>query len=323
MIKYETKEELKENFNNYLNTISNQIAIFDTKQHTLFQCLEKVNFAIQSSETFDNPMQLVDLLTSLNDNVHLINKYKANYELLEQKLIDIKNVIDEKSDDELKELIDDYNKSYKSLKTDSFEFISSQEEIVQNYIKATGFNITYNSKPTIKKEEPVEKNHRFKDEEETVEEDIDDTKPINVEEEKVKYPSSKKDNKSLIISEIKQAIFLPYKISDLEKELEDSDYEDIQELIDEEYTLPYNKFRLASISRFKEAFKLIKKKEHGSFFDAIDLAFELMPNSLLNPAIIAACKNLDELDIYLDCLNEDELDKFKCFDIKYELYPVK
>ena len=286
MIKYETKEELKENFNNYLNTISNQIAIFDTKQHTLFQCLEKVNFAIQSSETFDNPMQLVDLLTSLNDNVHLINKYKANYELLEQKLIDIKNVIDDKSDDELKELIDEYNKAYKSLKTDSFEFISSQEEIVQNYIKATGFNISYNSKTTIKKEEPVEKNHRFKDEEEPVEEDIDDTKPINVEEEKVKYPSSKKDNNSLIISEIKQAIFLPYKISDLEKELEDSDYEEIQELIDEEYTLPYNKFRLASISRFKEAFKLIKKKEHGSFFDAIDLAFELMPNSLLNPAII-------------------------------------
>ena len=214
MIKYETKEELKENFNNYLNTISNQIAIFDTKQHTLFQCLEKVNFAIQSSETFDNPMQLVDLLTSLNNNVHLINKYKANYELLEQKLIDIKSVINEKSDDELKELIDDYNKAYKSLKTDSFEFISSQEEIVQNYIKATGFNISYNSKPTIKKEEPVEKNHRFKDEEETnqeqeesVEEDIDDTKPINVEEEKVKYPSSKKDNKSIIISEIKQARF--------------------------------------------------------------------------------------------------------------------
>ena len=33
--------------------------------------------------------------------------------------------------------------------------------------------------------------------------------------------------------------------------------------------------------------------------------------------------NGHELDIYLDCLNEDELDKFKCFDIKYELYPVK
>ena len=121
-----------------------------------------MNFAIQSSETFDNPMQLVDLLTSLNDNVHLINKYKANYELLEQKLIDIKNVIDDKSDDELKELIDDYNKAYKSLKTDSFEFISSQEEIVQNYIKATGFNITYNSKPTTKEEKPIEKNQDLK-----------------------------------------------------------------------------------------------------------------------------------------------------------------
>ena len=41
----------------------------------------------------------------------------------------------------------------------------------------------------------------------------------------------------------------------------------------------------------------------------------------LNPIIIAACRNLDELDIYLDCLEEDEVNKFKCFDIRFEISP--
>ena len=41
----------------------------------------------------------------------------------------------------------------------------------------------------------------------------------------------------------------------------------------------------------------------------------------LNPIIIAACRNLNELDIYLDCLEENELYDFKCFKIKFEVMP--
>ena len=41
----------------------------------------------------------------------------------------------------------------------------------------------------------------------------------------------------------------------------------------------------------------------------------------LNPIIICACRNLDELDIYLDCLEENELYDFKCFDINFEIMP--
>ena len=39
------------------------------------------------------------------------------------------------------------------------------------------------------------------------------------------------------------------------------------------------------------------------------------------PAIITACKSLNELDIYLDCLQENELSDFDCFEIKFELAP--
>ena len=48
-----------------------------------------------------------------------------------------------------------------------------------------------------------------------------------------------------------------------------------------------------------------------------------MFQSDLNPAVIAACRDLDELDIYLDCLDDNELDKFSCFKIKYNVKPTK
>ena len=67
----------------------------------------------------------------------------------------------------------------------------------------------------------------------------------------------------------------------------------------------------------------MRTKEHASISDSLSLALELTFNSLLNPAIISACRTLDELDIYLDCLNTGELDKFNIFEIKYEVLPTK
>ena len=323
MIKFDTKEELKVNIDKYINNISNQIAMFESKQATLFMCLEKINLTIQSAKNFDDPIMLVELLSETNDYVHILKDYIHNYEILERKISNIKSTIDNDADYELKIKIEEYNDIYNKFKIDEFDFTSKYEELIQKYIKNTYFK----TKGTefikqLEEAESKEKAKRFKEEEKT-DEKPEEKPTSSTSDEKVKIPTSKHDNNSLIISEIKQRIFLPYKIEDLKEELKETDYEDIQELIDEEYTLPYNKFRLASISRFKETYKLVRHREGASFFDAIDLALELMPNNLLNPAIIAACKNLDELDIYLDCLNENELDKFDCFNIKYELYPIK
>ena len=47
-----------------------------------------------------------------------------------------------------------------------------------------------------------------------------------------------------------------------------------------------------------------------------------MKKRFLHPAIISACRNLNELDVYIDCLDKNELDDFKIFKIKYELYPM-
>lgn len=127
------------------------------------------------------------------------------------------------------------------------------------------------------------------------------------------------DNDILIISEKKQKAYLPYKYSDLKKILNNSKkYMSIIQIIQDLYIIPLSKFKHPIISRFREAYNLILYKEKKSTLKAIDLGFELMFKYKLNPIIIAACRNLEELDIYLDCLEENELYDFKCFEIKTE-----
>lgn len=131
------------------------------------------------------------------------------------------------------------------------------------------------------------------------------------------------DNKTLVISEETQKVYLPYTIKDIMEQLNDTStgYQTVQDVIDEKYTIPLSEFKMPVISRFKEAYKFMREKEKSSIYAAIDLALELMFNINLNPAIIRACKNLRELNIYLDCLYENELEKFDCFKIIYKVLP--
>ena len=132
------------------------------------------------------------------------------------------------------------------------------------------------------------------------------------------------DNDTLLISEIQNKVVLPYKIKDVEKALsENSQYKTIEDVINVEYTLPLDKYKNSTKSRFKEAYNLMRKKEKASIFDSLSLATEVTFNNLLNPAIITACQNLDQLDVYLDCLSSNKLDKFNYFKVKYEILPKK
>lgn len=130
---------------------------------------------------------------------------------------------------------------------------------------------------------------------------------------------------TLIISDTNKKVILPYKISTLQKILDKNKekYKTLEDVIDDCYTIPLAIYKNPSLARFKEAFNLVKNKEKGSAKDALDLGLELFFNSNLNPAIITACKDLDELDIYLSCLDDNELNKFTCFNIVYECLPTK
>lgn len=131
-------------------------------------------------------------------------------------------------------------------------------------------------------------------------------------------------NNTLIISEEEQKVYLPYSIEEVTKDFNNSPdrYNSITDLIAKKYVLPFSLYKNPARARFREAYKLMRRKQHSTIPAALALAIELMFDSNLNPAIITACKNLDELDIYLDCLDDNELDKFTCFGIVYKSKPV-
>lgn len=129
----------------------------------------------------------------------------------------------------------------------------------------------------------------------------------------------------LIISQTRNRVVLPYTAAELQKVLEsgETDCKTACELIEKKYTVPLSHYKHACISRFREAFALVRDREKGSVLDALDLAFEMLFVRFLHPAIITACKRLDWLDVYLDCLDKNELDDFPFFRICYELNPEK
>ena len=188
-----------------------------------------------------------------------------------------------------------------------------QPPVVQPQVSATPAPVVQEDdvveeKPVAKKKakKPVKVEEEYDDEDDE-EEDID----------------LMKDNDTLIISEEDNKVILPYKLSEVERQYKKNKkkYSSVKDLIQNEYIIPTDNFKNPIKSRFREAYQLIKKKEHGHLKEAIELGFELMFQSNLNPAVIAACKNLKELDIYLDCLDDNELDKFSCFNIVYNVPP--
>lgn len=131
-------------------------------------------------------------------------------------------------------------------------------------------------------------------------------------------------NKCLIISDEDQKVYLPYSFEEVDKKFKayNNKYESITDLIEKEYIKPATFYKNPFTARFREAYKLMRRRQHGSIGAALALGIELAFETHLHPAIITACKNLEELDIYLDCLDDNELDKFSCFDIIYKSVPV-
>lgn len=133
------------------------------------------------------------------------------------------------------------------------------------------------------------------------------------------------DNDTLIISEKSGYVYLPFKVSDLNSEYieKKNKYSGLVDLVNKEYTIPIGRYKNSVTSRFKEAYLLMTNKEKSSALSGLELGLELAFNYSLHPAIISACKNLDELDEYLDALESKDLSQFNSFKVSFELMPKK
>ena len=144
---------------------------------------------------------------------------------------------------------------------------------------------------------------------------------FEIDEEKV-IENNLEDNNTLVISEEDGKVYLPYSKDDIKNEVLQNKGTKIADVIEEKYILPLDKYKNSMRARFREGYNLMYRKEGKSKKSAIMLGIELMFETNLHPAIISACKNLEELDIYLDCLEDNELEKFSCFKIIYKSLPT-
>lgn len=304
----ESENYLKNQYESIIEDLNEQEKRENKKIEIILDFLDKFNDYLENDNNEKNTKSYIRMLESLkklSDNLRInkvnINNLKTFLNSLFPENFDIT--------DKLKNKINEYNNLAIECKKNINESSDQFENFITEYIK----------------------NMTFSNAEKSIDNIDDNTNTINIESnENIQEKSIKestqdlKDNRVLLISETQKKVFLPYNADDLEKILQKKKkYNSIQEVIDNEYTIPISKYKNPTLSRFKEAYKLMKNKEDFSVLESLDLAFEVTFNNSLNPAIITACKSLNELDLYLDCLETNSLDKFDPFEIKYEVLPLK
>lgn len=286
------KENIKQIINLYENKKSNLLAI-TTNMIEITDLMDE--------KKLENFYQTV---SSLKDSFEHIEVIQALASKLEKDLNETISLYDkslENNKDEIKANLVEYNKRRDELSNKIFEFENINTAVLNSAIE---LSLKVSNKK-LKKKNVLEKDTMIK-------------KEI-----KVDIELEPHDNNVLIISEKEQKAYLPFFYSEVKNIFQNSNnqYQTLQDVVDDLYIISLDKFKNSSIARFREAFHLIRNKEKGSITKALDLGLELMFNYSLNPIVVAACRNLDELDIYLDCLEENELYDFNCFEIRFEVMP--
>lgn len=309
VIYYNKNEGLELQADEIINSLNKEIDTQKVQLDNVLKCLEDINGLIQTSDSLDNASELTSLLMNLKENFNYLRETIANLKKLREMMNSIRISYIGKDITKTKKFemnVDQFN----DLATDVNKHILEDNVKINNfyaeYVKNSDF--IYNPAKTKKAQdesaEKIKKLSSILGNEDSSEEEI-------------------KDNNVLLISARKGVVELPYTVNELNRSKNKNGYSTLQETVKKEFTVPISRYRNASIARFREGFNLMRKREGKGLFASMDLALELTFKSLLNPAIITACKSVNELDIYLDCLKSNELEKFDIFEIKYEVAPHK
>lgn len=284
-------------------SIEQIIHLYDNKKSNLSEITSNM-FEIADFIEKDKLDPFYETVSLLKNCFEKINDLQTLASKLEKNLNDTISLYDKSltdHNDEIKANLIEYNKQQEELLSKILEFEHMNTSIMNLAIRLSLHVSTKKMKKTNRLTNTLDSNDEIK---------------IDVELEP-------HDSNLLIISEKTQKAYLPFFYHDILEIYQNSNssYQTLQDVVDDLYVIPLDRFKNSSISRFRESFQLIRKKENGSITKALDLGLELMFQYNLNPIIVAACRNLDELDIYLDCLEHNELYDFTCFEIKFEVLP--
>lgn len=208
--------------------------------------------------------------SSINSNMKILNNHKK---VLTQYIL---KVIDYPVDDTTKEVVDSIVKFLSDLKENLSlieEGISILKDFQQKYnCSELSYNIIYEyTNISTKISEDIIKIDNFLIDAinfTILDFHITDKYPIKHKHDINTYEISKDDNielieNTLIISETKKLVTLPYTIDELKDILKNNSdqYSNLNDVILKNYTIPLQTYKNYSLSRFKEAFNLIMQKE--------------------------------------------------------------
>lgn len=329
-----SQKNLKNIVLEYMQNLANFTSSDLNSANSVLSFLENLK---KSLELCNNNISLLEILLSLlsntisaiNNNINIdeaINLYNSKYISLNTAIMQSTLTIEYclQKANQLK--VEEHNNEECNIEKPSIE----EHNIEEHYIKKSNIEEHnteehYIEKPTIEDHNAEEHNIIEHNTEETKKNDdlVLPKIPISQNNIEIEVDNAFIDN-TLVVSEITGNVTLPYSIDQLEVQYKENEhkYSSLSDLVRKKYTLPISRFKNPFSSRFREAYRLMRYKENASVLDALELGIELMFNYNLHPAIISACKNLDELDIYLDYLEEGETNKFNCFDIIFEFPPA-
>lgn len=300
--------------NDELDTLNNILNQQRQLKKTLFLYLEKLSESLSNATDTHDTTSLISCLETIKKNFENIKENIDKIKELKKYLLDSL-----KLDFFDPIYFEKYNKDFKSL----FNKISEDNIFYYTFMESILKHMTVNfpdfNSNTIK---DISNNIELTPNvvSEKVLDETEIKNKINKLQNNINHENLHLNENILLVSEKNKNVVLPYSTVELEIFFSDhpEKYSSIQDIIDKEYTLPLKYYKHAAISRFKEAFYLARKKSKLSFLKSLSLANEVFFNSNLNPAIITACRNVDELYIYLSCLDDNALDKFNCFKIVYD-----
>ena len=277
-----------------IDELTKELSLQQANLEILQECLKHINDAIQSTDFFKNPEEITDLLKQVKECIDYVKNNIASLEELKKSLYS--NVS-----------IEDYETSSQTCQENLFTSTTMFHQFLLDYIRLTELPFASSLQ-----------------ESKNVDAKTQNTSTISSSDSKSSIELEEYTKPVLFISQKRNIVRLPYTKKELQYYLEKhKGMYTKEQLIKRYYTISLSHYKNAAISRFRETYNLMRKREKASIADSHDFALDLTFNGKIHPAVITACQNLEQLEYYLDCLELNELEKFDCFEVKFEISPYK